>query len=56
LFGAIFYKIIHDLLQFAPPKLLDLLLQFIETPEANIWNGIGIAVCMFLLNFIQSMV
>uniref|UniRef100_A0A914LYZ1 Uncharacterized protein n=1 Tax=Meloidogyne incognita TaxID=6306 RepID=A0A914LYZ1_MELIC len=55
LFGAIFYKIIHDLLQFAPPKLLDLLLQFIETPEANIWNGIGIAVCMFLLNFIQSM-
>uniref|UniRef100_A0A1I8B942 Multidrug resistance-associated protein n=1 Tax=Meloidogyne hapla TaxID=6305 RepID=A0A1I8B942_MELHA len=54
-FGAIFYKIIHDLLQFAPPKLLDLLLQFIETPEANIWNGIGIAICMFLLNFIQSM-
>jgi hypothetical protein len=56
IFSAFFYKVVYDLLQFVPPRLLDAIIAFMENPAENVWIGVGIALVMFVVNIVQSMV
>ncbi|XP_078097039.1 multidrug resistance-associated protein 1 isoform X2 [Mustelus asterias] len=49
------YKIIHDLLMFASPEILKLLLQFINNEKAPAWHGYFYVVLLFLCAFIQTL-
>ncbi|XP_048465619.1 multidrug resistance-associated protein 1 [Rhincodon typus] len=49
------YKIIHDLLMFASPEILKLLLQFINNDKAPGWQGYFYVVLLFLCAFIQTL-
>ncbi|XP_059510179.1 multidrug resistance-associated protein 1 isoform X2 [Stegostoma tigrinum] len=49
------YKIIHDLLMFASPEILKLLLQFINNDKAPGWHGYFYVVLLFLCAFIQTL-
>lgn len=45
--GAVFYKLIYDLLQFTSPQLLKQLIAFIEDQSQPMWKGIGIGQFFF---------
>ncbi|XP_072416269.1 multidrug resistance-associated protein 1 isoform X2 [Chiloscyllium punctatum] len=49
------YKVIHDLLMFASPEILKLLLQFINNDKAPSWQGYFYVVLLFLCAFIQTL-
>eukprot|EP00081_Caenorhabditis_elegans_P026970 NP_510616.2 Uncharacterized protein CELE_E03G2.2 [Caenorhabditis elegans] len=53
--GGSFIKFLSDLLQFANPTFLNYLILFIETPNAPLINGIGLAVGLFLAGQIKSL-
>lgn len=56
LIGGTFYKIIFDLLQFVSPQLLKYLIDFIEDRTQPVWIGIVIALLLFIVAAVQSMV
>ncbi|XP_051876833.1 multidrug resistance-associated protein 1 isoform X2 [Pristis pectinata] len=49
------YKVIHDLLMFASPEILKLLLQFVNNDKAPAWQGYFYAFLLFLCAFIQTL-
>ncbi|XP_062915140.1 multidrug resistance-associated protein 1 isoform X1 [Mobula hypostoma] len=49
------YKVIHDLLMFASPEILKLLLQFVNNDRAPSWQGYFYASLLFLCAFIQTL-
>ncbi|ESO12440.1 hypothetical protein HELRODRAFT_105347 [Helobdella robusta] len=55
LFGS-FLKLLHDLVMFSSPMLLQALLKFISSPTAPCWHGYSLCVLLFILAFIQSMI
>ncbi|XP_072337955.1 multidrug resistance-associated protein 1 isoform X3 [Scyliorhinus torazame] len=50
------YKIIHDLLMFASPEILKLLLQFINNENAPAWQGYFYVMLLFLCALIQTLI
>ncbi len=48
------YKLINDVLVFAGPLILNLLIQFISTPEWPLWYGVLFAVGIFVASMIQT--
>ncbi|CEF71344.1 ATP-binding cassette sub-family C member 8 [Strongyloides ratti] len=54
--GSGFYKLIFDLLQFISPKLLSLLINFVEDKKQPLWIGLTISITMFLVALFQSMI
>ncbi|CAJ0583056.1 unnamed protein product, partial [Mesorhabditis spiculigera] len=54
--AAGFYKLIFDLLQFASPHLLKQLITFIQDHNQPVWVGVAIAMTMFIVALLQSMV
>ncbi|KAF1746903.1 hypothetical protein GCK72_023361 [Caenorhabditis remanei] len=55
LLGGSFIKFLSDLLQFANPMFLNFLITFIETPDAPLIYGIGLAVAMFFAGQAKSL-
>uniref|UniRef100_A0A8R1E0R9 Uncharacterized protein n=1 Tax=Caenorhabditis japonica TaxID=281687 RepID=A0A8R1E0R9_CAEJA len=55
LLGASFIKFLSDLLQFASPMFLNFLITFIETPNAPMAYGIGLALGMFVAGQAKSL-
>ncbi|PAV78537.1 hypothetical protein WR25_09567 [Diploscapter pachys] len=55
LLGASFVKFISDLLQFANPGFLNLLITFTEDPLAPWWQGVGYALGMFIAAELRSL-
>ncbi|KAE9550784.1 hypothetical protein FO519_005999 [Halicephalobus sp. NKZ332] len=53
--GATFVKLCSDILQFANPLLLNSLITFTESPGASLFEGIGIAVLMFICGELRSL-
>ncbi|XP_055507850.1 multidrug resistance-associated protein 1 [Leucoraja erinacea] len=49
------YKVIHDLLMFASPEILKLLLQFINNDKAPAWQGYFYAFLLFICALIQTL-
>ncbi|XP_067859323.1 multidrug resistance-associated protein 1 [Heptranchias perlo] len=49
------HKIIHDLLMFASPEILKLLLQFVNDDKAPTWHGYFYALLLFFCAFIQTL-
>uniref|UniRef100_A0A0N5BHC0 ABC-type glutathione-S-conjugate transporter n=1 Tax=Strongyloides papillosus TaxID=174720 RepID=A0A0N5BHC0_STREA len=54
--GSGFYKLLFDLLQFVSPKLLSVLINFIQDKQQPLWIGLAISIVMFLVALFQSMV
>jgi len=54
--GGGFYKLCFDVMQFASPHLLKHLISFIENPEQPMWVGIVLALGMFVIAMVQSMI
>uniref|UniRef100_A0A914V1R6 ABC-type glutathione-S-conjugate transporter n=2 Tax=Plectus sambesii TaxID=2011161 RepID=A0A914V1R6_9BILA len=52
--GATLVKIMSDVLQFASPQLLNLLITYTENLSAPLWQGIGLAVLLFLSSELRS--
>lgn len=50
------YKLAFDVIQFGFPQLLRLLISFVEKGTDPTWYGVVIALTMFLLATIQSLV
>ncbi|XP_069761773.1 multidrug resistance-associated protein 1 isoform X2 [Narcine bancroftii] len=48
------YKVIHDLLLFASPEILKLLLKFVRNEKAPVWQGYFYAFLLFFCALIQT--
>ncbi len=48
------YKLINDVLVFAGPLILNLLIQFVSTPAWPLWYGVLFALGIFLASMIQT--
>jgi len=55
IFGAMF-KLCQDLLQFTSPQLLKALIIFISSEDEPIWHGYFIAITIFLIAIVQSLI
>jgi hypothetical protein len=51
-----FYKLAFDVIQFGFPQLLRMLISFVEKGTDPTWYGVTIAVAMFAIATIQSLV
>jgi hypothetical protein len=56
LLAGILYKLSFDMIQFGFPQLLSMLINFVESGTEPTWYGVSIAVAMFLIATIQSLV
>lgn len=54
--GGALCKLSFDIMQFASPHLLKHLISFIEHPNQPMWVGVGLALAMFLIAMVQSMI
>ncbi|KAJ8721589.1 hypothetical protein PYW07_002364 [Mythimna separata] len=52
---AVFLKVIHDVMIFASPQLLSLLIEFIDSGDQPVWKGYMYAVSMLACVLVQSM-
>jgi ABC-type multidrug transport system fused ATPase/permease subunit len=50
-----FVKAVSDVLQFASPFLLKKLLEFVSNPNAHLWQGIALAILMFVASEVRSL-
>ena len=48
------YKLINDVLVFAGPMVLNLLIRFVSTPSWPLWYGVLFALGIFLASMIQT--
>ncbi|KAI6229423.1 ATP-binding cassette sub-family C member 8 [Aphelenchoides besseyi] len=56
LLGGAFCKLVYDILQFGFPELLKLLINFIEDGTQPTWLGVTIAIAMFALTLVNSLI
>ncbi|KAJ7325076.1 hypothetical protein JRQ81_018096 [Phrynocephalus forsythii] len=54
LLKAVAFKVLHDLLTFASPQLLKLMINFVSDPHAYVWHGYLFAVLLFVTALVQS--
>ncbi|KAI1720590.1 ABC transporter transmembrane region domain-containing protein [Ditylenchus destructor] len=52
---AMFLKLVSDLLQFANPQLLKALISFTSRPSLDLWYGVGLALLMFAVSELISL-
>ena len=50
------YKIVHDVLLFAGPFFLKLLVQYVQDPDPNPWYGLGLVVGVIVSAGVQSLI
>uniref|UniRef100_A0A8D0HEU4 Uncharacterized protein n=1 Tax=Sphenodon punctatus TaxID=8508 RepID=A0A8D0HEU4_SPHPU len=55
LLQSVAFKIVHDLLVFANPQLLKLMISFVADPAAYVWQGYLYAVLLFVTALVQSL-
>lgn len=49
-------KLCHDLCMFLKPKLLELILRFIATPDAPSWHGYVYSILIFIVSIFESLI
>ncbi|CAM2117942.1 unnamed protein product [Caretta caretta] len=54
LLKSVAFKLVHDLLVFASPQLLKLLISFVADPTAYAWQGYLYALLLFVTTLVQS--
>ncbi|XP_077679517.1 ATP-binding cassette sub-family C member 2 isoform X2 [Eretmochelys imbricata] len=54
LLKSVAFKLVHDLLVFASPQLLKLLISFVADPTAYAWQGYLYALLLFITALVQS--
>ncbi|XP_039402380.1 canalicular multispecific organic anion transporter 1 isoform X4 [Mauremys reevesii] len=54
LLKSVAFKVVHDLLVFASPQLLKLLISFVADPTAYAWQGYLYALLLFVTALVQS--
>uniref|UniRef100_A0A8C0GNK0 Uncharacterized protein n=1 Tax=Chelonoidis abingdonii TaxID=106734 RepID=A0A8C0GNK0_CHEAB len=52
---SVAFKVVHDLLVFASPQLLKLLISFVADPTAYAWQGYLYALLLFVTALVQSL-
>uniref|UniRef100_A0A8C0GTI2 Canalicular multispecific organic anion transporter 1 n=1 Tax=Chelonoidis abingdonii TaxID=106734 RepID=A0A8C0GTI2_CHEAB len=55
LLKSVAFKVVHDLLVFASPQLLKLLISFVADPTAYAWQGYLYALLLFVTALVQSL-